>query len=296
MAVVTLTFTSSTQELSDGIPKYVTIESNVPSTIYYTLDGTTPTTASVIYTTTIEIEGPYSSLTISAFGVDSNGDSGSILSQTWSPDSTGLKFTRREGNEGLVINRYGLGEDYVDGYDADGLPGRFVDIDLETLHMLKIRTEHGLNGIAPGTEIEVGIPDPSTTASLIDDGIPNYSTPEIGELFNPYARLIEIDNRKDNDINITLRPYGSLSNPYTDEGGQRIRESADDANLVTGGLIRSFYDSKNNIMVSYYYDNYSNRWVRNIQTKPTIAVSNFGGNYRQPLVFPWIYKGKPSSY
>ncbi|KKL63172.1 hypothetical protein LCGC14_2177760 [marine sediment metagenome] len=297
MPIVTLTFTSSIEEIVSGVPRYMTIESNVPATIHFTVDGTTPTTDSPIYIETFEMSDGDNSVTLSAFGIDGEEISGPILTQIFAPDTTRATVSRNVGSEGFVINRPDVGPDTEDGFDADGAPARFVDVDLETLDI--IRKEHGLAGIAEGTAIEVNFPDPQETASFVDDGFVPFSTPEVGELFNPEARMILIDNRKDNDIRVTLRPYGSLHNIYREFGGKRIREPADDSAYVSGGFVRRFYDGRNNVMVSYYFDHNEGRYIKNIQELPeNIQSTNNMGiqpNAGRPLVFKWIYRGRHSS-
>ena len=46
MAVITITINESSDQILAGIPKYITLTTNIPATIFYTLDGTTPTTLS----------------------------------------------------------------------------------------------------------------------------------------------------------------------------------------------------------------------------------------------------------
>ena len=297
MAIVTLTFVGSDEEIVAGIPRTMTIESNIPATIYFTIDGSTPTTESPIYTGTFDMPDGKNSVILSAFGVDGLNEAGPVLTQTFAPDVTDISVSRNVGKEGFVLDWAYKGPDTPTRYDADGYDAMFLDVDVETLDV--IRSYRGWNGIAEGTEIEVGIPDPSTTPSFEDDGLVMYSTPEVGELFNPHARLIFIDNRKDNDINITLRPFGSLHNIYKEFGGKRLLEAADDAAYVSGGFVRRFYDTKNNVMVSYYFDHNEARYVKNIQELPEDIknTNNIGiqNNASTPLVFQWIYRGRQSS-
>lgn len=297
MTVVTLTYVGSDQEIVSGIPQTMTIETNVPSTIYFTLDDSTPTTSSPIYIGTFDMPDGLNSVTLSAFGVDGDNVSGPILTQVFAPDVTRITISRIVGMEGFVLARADTGDDTPDGFDADGETARFLDVDLETLDI--VRNDRGFMGIYEGTEIEVGIPDPSTTASRNDDDFVPFSTPEIAELFNPTAKVILIDNRLDNDLLPMLRPFGSLHDPYKESGGKRIREPADDATYVSGGFVRRFYNTKNNVMVSSYFDHNENRWIKNIQELPenivtanNIAINNRAG---PPLVFEWIYRGRQSS-
>lgn len=297
MAIVTLSFIGSEEEISSGIPKIVTIESNVPATIYYTLDGSTPTVASPIYVEPISLPDAQTSVMLSAFGVDNANNMGPILTQTFAPDMTSVNVARNVGMEGFVLNRADMGPDYVDRYGPDGTPATFLDVDPETLDI--IRKEHGINGIEPGTAIEVGYPTPHEPGTMDDVTFVPFSSTEKAEFFNPHARFILIDNRKQNEIQLTLRPFGSLSNIYKEFGGKRIREAADDAAYVSGGFVRRFYDAKNNVMVSYYFDHNEARYIKNIQELPhdikTITNIGIQPSAGQPLVFQWIYRGRQSS-
>jgi len=297
MAVVTLTFTGSEQEITSGIPQTVAISSSDPATIYFTIDGSTPTINSPIYTGPFEMPSGFNSVMLSAFGVDGLSVSGPILTQTFAPDVTRVSVSRHVGGEGFIISKAETGDDIPDWYDADGATARFIDVDLETLDV--IRSEQGFEGLVEGTAIEVNVPDPSSTASLVDDGFELYSTPEVGEFFNPNARMINIDTRKDNELNPTLRPFGGLHDPYSEFGGKRVREPADDATYISGGFVRRFYDTRNNVMVSYYFDHNEARYIKNIQELPANIknTNNIGiqANGGQPLVFEWLPRGRQSS-
>ncbi len=293
MAVVTLTFQGSDDEIVSGIPRYISIESNVTATIYFTIDGSTPTTNSPIYTDTINVPTNQNSITLSAFGVGLDDVSGPILTQVFATDVSRISITRMIGIEGIMLNRADTGADIPNDYDADGLPGRFLDIDPSNLDFSP--GDRGFNGIAPGTRIEVGFQDPTSTPSLLDDDMEISSSPEIGEFFNPNARVIYIDNRIPNDILIILRPYGSLHDPYIEFGGKRILESSEDANYVSGGFVKRFYNPVNNTMVSYYFDHNEARYVRNIQNLPSNIPNREQYSPGNPLVFKWVYGGRQSS-
>ena len=295
MAVIILTFEGSEDQIIDGIPKYMSIYSNVPATIYFTLNGTEPTLNSPVYTESFEMPDGNNSVILSALGVDGDGYESPILTQVFAPNTTRITVSRNTGLEGFVLSWADIGNNIEDGFDADGNVARFMDVDIETLDIR--RTKKGYLGIAEGTQVEVNFPCPSDTASLIDDGFIPFSTPKIGEDFNPNARMIIIDNREDNDLDIMLRPYGSLSNIYSEFGGKRIKEAADDAAYISGGFVRRFYDAKNNVMVSYYFDHNEAKYVKNIQELPTnihadtIGIPATG----MPLVFKWLERGRQSS-
>lgn len=290
MTVVTLTFTGSAEEITSGIPKTMSIESNVPSTVYFTLDGTTPTIDSPIYIDTFDFPTNTTSVTLSAFGVDALDNAGPILTQVFAADTTRITVTRNVGLEGIVVDRAGTGLNIVAGYDADGEVNSYLDIpeiDLGIVHSVQ-----GYLGLAPGTAVTITFPTPSQTSYPWDDTFVPFSTPEIGQFFNPYARTIVIDNRIHNDINIIPRPYGSLNNVYTEFGGFRIRNPADDATYVSGGFVRRFYDARKNVMVSYYFDHNEGRYVKNIQEFPSGVPNIFPGNLgTSPFVFKWVMPG-----
>lgn len=291
MVVAVLSFISSEEEISAGIPMFMTIESNIPATIYFTLDGSTPTINSPIYSDTFEMPDGQNTVILSAFGVDADEISGPILIQTFSPDITKLDRTHHIKVEGIAVDRFSDPTNITTGFDADGSAVAFTDIpniDLRILH-----SDKGLLGIAEGTVIEIGTPLPSDTPFPFDDPFQAESSPS-DSFFNPYAKTIIVDDRKDNVIRILNRPYGSMRMLHREAWG--ISElSSTDSTYISGGFVKRFYSQKTNTMGSYYFDHNSNRWVVGLQDLPE-SVPNIGFAYTsQPLVFKWIDRGRHSS-
>jgi alpha-tubulin suppressor-like RCC1 family protein/chitodextrinase len=76
--------TSSVLGGTYGAAQLVTLSANETSTIYYTLDGSTPTAASTVYTTPLAIS---TSATLKYFGKDAAGNASAIQIQTYVIDS-----------------------------------------------------------------------------------------------------------------------------------------------------------------------------------------------------------------
>jgi len=293
MAVVTLTFIRSETEISSGIPESVTIESNIPATIYFTIDGSSPTPDSPIYIDGVVLPTGFNSITLSAFGVDSEDEVGPTLTQTFAPDVTSINVARFISAEGIVQDRANSGFDLITGFDADGLPARFLDVDPSEYDF--IESEREADGTELGLLVEVNIPDENTNPTFEDNNFQPFSTPEKAEFFNPTARMIVIDNRIDNDVKLMPRPFGSLSNIYKEFGGKRLRDPQ--ATYVSGGFVRRFYSPKTNTMVGYYFDHNEGRYVKNIQTLPSNIFMLTGSFYTIPLVFKWLGRdGRQTSF
>jgi len=293
MVVVTLTFTASEEEIVSGIPKFMTIESNIPATIFFTINGTSPTTNSPVYIDTFDMPDGVNSVILSAFGIDSDGFSGLILTQTFAPDTTRVDVTRLVGSEGFVVDRFADQTNIEDGFDADGNTIRFIDkqlIDLDVIHSAK-----GRLGIADGVQIEVSSLSPEKTPFPFDDDFVLFSTPKEAQFFNPFAKLIVIDDRENNEVQITNRPWGSIRNLSRDFGGQ-MEIKGSDSTYISGGFIKAFFNAKNNVMVSYYFDHNTGRYIKSIQELPSGITNVFGFNQTgQPLVFQWLDRGRHST-
>lgn len=310
MSVILLTFIASEEEIVPGVPSLVTIESNMPSTIYYTIDGSSPTINSEIYIGPVQMPTYLNPIILQAFGVDSNDIAGPILIQSFINISIVPSGPKKPKTNGNIIDREWIGPHFLDGYTAgpetnDLAPinvAEFISVDPDLIVDQEVTYAKGFDGIEPGTKIEVGIPDlvnkyEGREGADQDTQFIEFVTTEKAAYFNPYARYIVNDTRKNNEIQLIMRPYGSFENVYLEQGGQRLREVGDDACYVSGGYVKTFYSARSNTMVSYYFDHNEARWIKNIQTLPKgIKLPRFiGVNGRgQPLVFSWINRGRQS--
>jgi hypothetical protein len=85
MAVICVTVTQSKYQVVSGIPKTVSICTNIPATIFYTLDGSTPTLFSTMYTGPIFL--PFDQLLITLSILATNGvDSSPIVIEQYQTD------------------------------------------------------------------------------------------------------------------------------------------------------------------------------------------------------------------
>jgi hypothetical protein len=75
----------------------------------------------------------------------------------------------------------------------------------------------------------------------------------------------------------------------------KVEVGGSDSTYISGGYLKSFYDKKNNVMVSYYFDHNEGRYVKSIQDLPSVPKTIGGGTYTQPLIFQWLDRGRHSS-
>ena len=90
----------------------VSLSLNMPGTIYYTTDGSTPTTSSLQYSGPIKVS---SSETLKYFGADQAGHNGAVQSQTYTITSPPVTQT-------LTLTSIAAEDGYVYQYSSDGQP------------------------------------------------------------------------------------------------------------------------------------------------------------------------------
>ena len=117
--MISLTIIEGDEELFDGFPESISFETDVPSTVYYTLDGTDPTENSLIAIGKVFLPTLSGTLQVKAIAI-SGDDSSDIVTDQYENNSTNLDGRRILGDEGVVVMRYG--DDPVDslGYTSDG--------------------------------------------------------------------------------------------------------------------------------------------------------------------------------
>lgn len=299
MAVITLTFTETGTRVVDGIPEFIEITSNSPTMIFYTTDDTLPSMLSSQYDGyAIKMPTSSGSVTLSAvaYFMDGYGNlvPSSVFSETYRTEGTAGDRIRRFNFEGIVY-LYPGGLDIPYWYDSDGAAKVFIDIPIDELEKSLIPSERNADGtirsdVTGGVITKQGWEETPTQRD--DDFVP-YSTPDSPD-FNPDALYIVIDgrNRDPDDVQLINGPFMSLRDPERNFGGLDF-VSTDGSNYISGSLVKSHYNRTKNIMVFYYFDSNTNRWIKSIQNLPRMDRSLLRNSIvTNPVVFKWNNFGR----
>jgi len=289
MALITVIITESERQRISGIPEFVTIITSIPSTIFYTFDGTDPNTSSDIYVGG-ELKIPTNQPSVTFKVLATNGtDSSAIIERFFRPNiiivrkshdrvvvnncgdcgdcstcsPTGQGQWTSFGPDDLIVDKPSV-ENIFDGYDgtATGTPTGGTDLDLSE-YLIKFSDSNRANterGRGIGTlpsEVTVVMPPPPPTFSDRNSS-----------LFNPRALVIYQDSREEPDdpsvVNIN-RQFFSLQNPETTKDGILLNTTAFEGNTITGSLLRTHFNPRENTLTYYYFDSHALRWIISIE-------------------------------
>lgn len=323
MAVISITLTESQDQVLVDIPRSVTIETNIPSTIFYTLDGTTPTISSSIYID--ELFLPTNSGTVILKVFATNGiDSSSVITYEYVTsylDNTRLPRAAVDIQTQPVQNNilYPFGDpqsnvntqpifenpanatipvddptltEYPTGYDANMQNAGFTNkpFTIENYQIQYSTTnEQGEVGPNIGTlpaQVSIQQPTPAPEES-------NY----FDRLFDPRAYVIYQDASKENpnDPPVINSQFFSLINNNTYSDGNQYLNSGLDSPGLSGSFVRREFNARNNTVTYYYYDNRAGKWI--ISTAPynqnnnkvtSMSVSIAPPNKHKRFVYEWI--------
>ncbi len=298
MSVVTITITESDIQLLSGIPKFVTLVSNVPSTIFFTLDGTDPTTSSSVYLGgELSIPTNQTTVTFKVFATDGT-DSSAIIERIYRPvidvirqshdQVTGLntpsdvsnnlfpygdrapQLPVQWGNFGpndLIVDKPGT-VNIFDGYDGTGTgtPTGGTDLTLEEyLILFSERNATGERGRGIGTlpaKTSIISPTPAPQSSNMND-----------KFFDPRAMVIFQDSREepfDPELLQINRQFFSLE----DSNSERIKDgvlrntTAFEGLAPTGSFVRAHFNPRDNTTTYYYHDSQTLRWIISKEPAP----------------------------
>jgi hypothetical protein len=319
VAVISVTITESTEEVVDGIPKTISLSTNIPATIFYTLDGTTPDTTSSVYVTPITLPTlPAPQLRIFA----TNGtDSSAIIEQDYGPDIsfarlphaavTGLDINsqnslglfgsntqdtaeavyQNSGQAGITVLAPDL-ETFPSGrYDADGNPAALTNESLQSYKI--IQSESNVNG---ETGYGIGTLVPVNKLPERDNNVPEESN-RAQKLFNPRALVVYQDaSTEDTTAPPQLnREFFSLEVPEKEKDGALLYNNGPNTATTTASFLKSYYNPRDNTITYYYRDSSTNRWLVSKQPyqlrDPNVGnLSNmvFGRETGNGFIFRWI--------
>lgn len=313
MVVISITITASLEEIVSGIPRFITLSANIPSNIYYSLDGSTPDINSTIYTGQITLPTNQTVIVLQVFAT--NGvDSSPIVSQTYEVDILGPDL--RVGHSGTnaaaqsvpTVDQYpfgtppimpnqiftGIGSagntvddptlpEFPTGYDGNGNPTGFTNeqlVGIPTETQLQVFSETNVEG-----ERGYGIGTiPRHTVAKSAEAPPEQSTYN-SALFDPRAMVTIQDLTKPQDPNLPAfinRAYFTTENKFT-RTGNLMFNTALDSPPTTGSLVRVVRDTVNNVVKFYYFDDVGDsKWI--ISTIPADGLPNITRNYSEAMV------------
>lgn len=295
MAIITITATQRGPFLISGIPNNVILTTNVPATVFFTLNGSEPTLFSQVYLAPITLP---TTGTIRLRALAISGSDTGRLDVTYSTDLSELTMSRRipaDGGAGIVVDAYGVDSVVLDGYgsDEDGdivVPIRYSDIPLVDLEIKYSRV--GADGYGPGTIVSLGPMSPEIRKSFEEVDYEASSPNDRNVYFNPKSLYIVLDGRdgyEDQSVYPINRPWGSSIDIIKYLQGRDLMGSAP---YVSGGFVKSFWNPETGVAVSYYFDHNTTGWIKSIQNyDPALVPSGLGQRNQtgQPLVFKWIY-------
>lgn len=287
MSVISITITASTLELIAGVPKTVTITTNIPSTVFYTLDGTDPTTSSSVATGPISLP-TLNSVVLKVFATDGTNTS-AIITENYGTTLVGDRLPHDKitgidflGNQGPPFGsqvtqgtgRYqGTGGTTVDAPDVTGTPAGFdgtatgtpsseTDLPLADYDFIFSETNSlGERGRGIGTlPANATIIIPPAKVSLKQTGSNNSNNP----FFNPRSLVIFQDSREqpyDSNISQLNHTTFNLDDPEKARNGAYYFTSALEGNIAYGSALRSHYNAREQTVTYYYRDSATNRWI-----------------------------------
>lgn len=299
MAVISITITESEESLLEGIPQFLTLSTNTPATVFYTLDGTDPTTSSLVYLDQITMPRE-NTVIFKAFATDGY-DTCPIITRVFAPDITivrkafdtvsGVNSVKKktifpyasEGQDGhyvwgthgpadLIVDKSTV-PNIPDGYDGTGAGSFANGTDLPLDNYLirfsetNFRGERGRGlGTLP-TEVTVIRPTPPQASSNIND-----------KMFDPRALVIYQDSREEpldpNVANINRAAFSLQdANIEKERSGALLQNEGFNKAGATGSFVRSVFNPRDNSTTYYYFDSQALRWI--ISTEPAqVSPSN----------------------
>jgi hypothetical protein len=318
MTVISITVTESSKQVVAGIPRSIALSSNIPATIFYTLDSTDPTEYSEIYTAPIILSSEELKIELRVFAT--NGTlSSPIITQIYqtniiantrlphaattaqagenlpgmypfgtNPSQPNAQFLN-SADAGITVDNPSLTE-IPSGYDGYGNETGFTN------------NEYNLENysIVYTTRNSVGQPTVGNLPANVTIEIPTAPPAEseqFNNLFDPRALVVFQDYSKENpnDPPNINSEFFSLEDPSKVSSGGLFFNSGLDAPPTMGSFLRSHFNPKDNTITYYYLDTHANRWIiskmpYNPSNNPTGNLSNlvFSRGKGIGVVFEWL--------
>lgn len=316
MAVISVCIVQSKEQVVSGIPKTVSITTNMPATIFYTLDGSAPNLFSTMYTGPIFL--PYDQLVVTLSVLATNGVSSSpVVVESYmtnmvrgnvrlphaattaeaahiTPDDYPFGTPPFEPKQGYLnpaksgVTVYNPDKPaQPTAFNADGYPTGFTNKPYNTKHYQIVYTDRNAEGESGNNIGNV----PGQVTAYPSDIQPNPAqtgdqgpeqTNQFTATFDPRAMVIfqDFSSEDPSDPPIINRQYFSMEDPERARDGAYYFNTGLDATLPpSGSFVRSHYNPRAGTITHYYRDSWSNRWI--ISTSPYQPNGSGDGNLAQ---------------
>lgn len=319
MSTITISIEKSPLELISGIPSTVTLDSNIPATIFYTLNGEEPTVDSFVALGPIEMPTDRAYVLLRAFATDGI-DYSPIISQeyksnviggrnphdiAYTHESTGATYpfgdqveaggsTTFGNTTGVIVDDQTNLMRQPDGYDGTGTGtgAGYTNPNFKYEVLFSETDAIGQTGKGIGT-----MPGRVLWVKARNNNTQKQSTDMQKPLFDPKALVIFQDSREeayDPSVPKINRPYFDLEDQSKARDGSML--TIGEAITPSGSFVKAHYNPTHNTMTYYYYDNRVSRWI--ISTEPyhqnQNPTSNLAGIVTRSngnghgMVFKWI--------
>lgn len=313
MTVITIQINESNQEILPGIPKFITLETNIPANIFYTLDGTIPTTYSNIYLDRIDL--PPENVLLKFFA--SNGvDESPVLEQEYVLEKyIAGKMFANVTNAPLITdkdkyNLYPFGStipneapiyddialvpvddpskpNISNGFDEDGNPTNFTDQPLNSYPIID----------PPGVDSKPsGIGVYAKTTIQKSEPIFKFSSSKENKFLDGRALVLYQDANDPNidpEVSNLNKQFFTSQNLAVSRDGAILNTLGFEGGPTSGSFLNS-YCTRTGKTKYYYYDNHTGRWIISEQnsTKAELEGKNlcqvvFGRGNGSQYVYRW---------
>ncbi|MDB2481804.1 chitobiase/beta-hexosaminidase C-terminal domain-containing protein [bacterium] len=278
----------STEQLVFGIPLYLSLSTNEPANIFYTLDGTDPNQFSLMAEDKVYLPTNQGTVIFKAIAY-SGSESSSIITEEYNVDFNKLKLSRKGETEGIHVIEEGKDIVFSLSQNLEGDPTqssthKFEDLDIKasTTDSEGVKTKGGTSLDLINFAKTVLVTDKFTRSSPNNDNV----------YFDPKAKVILLDGSTEEALNnqsvrLINRPYGTMSPAskfYTENENY-------ERNIITGNLVNYVYNNATGEIIFYYYESKESRWIVSKQ-KTDAKELNFGKTYISAriskYVFQWI--------
>lgn len=283
--MISLTVTASDSQVVFGIPQYLSVSSD-SGEIYYTFDGSEPTTESILAEEKIYLPTNDFSFVVKIKAI-SDSDESDVFSEDYGVQVVDIRNTRKGNEAGIVVmTEEGEALDSM-AFDSDGESAKETLIEFSDLE-IKASTTMFEKSYAFGKEET--LVDFINFSTKDDLAIDYFKTSYVNDNnnFDPKSKVIIINGRtqeeKDSQSVLLInRPYDTFdpSSKFYVENENTFEQ------IISGNLVKSVYNSSTGVLTSYYYESKESKWiVSNQKIEPkTLNISN---GRPKNFVYKWI--------